>query len=80
MYVVGETTGDMRFVFEQKDGERPIDLEMDDMFGKAPRTVMIDKTIEEKYAPVKYDTAKIHEYIANVLQLEAVACKDWFDQ
>ncbi len=77
MYVVGETTGDMRFVFEQKDGERPIDLEMDDMFGKAPRTVMIDKTIEEKYAPVKYDTAKIHEYIANVLQLEAVACKDW---
>lgn len=77
MYVVGETTGDMRFVFEQKDGERPIDLEMDDMFGKAPRTVMTDKTVEESYDTVKYDTAKIHEYIENVLQLEAVACKDW---
>ena len=32
-YVVGETTGDDRFVFEQADGIRPIDLGMKDMFG-----------------------------------------------
>ncbi|MCP9611255.1 phosphoribosylformylglycinamidine synthase [Coprobacter tertius] len=77
MYVVGETTGDMRFVFEQADGVRPIDLAMEDMFGKAPRTVMKDKTIIETYQGVKYVTSKIHEYLENVLQLEAVACKDW---
>lgn len=77
MYVVGETTGDMRFVFEQADGVRPIDLAMEDMFGKAPRTVMKDKTIIETYQGVKYETSKIHEYLENVLQLEAVACKDW---
>lgn len=77
MYIVGETTGDMRFVFEQKDGIKPIDLAMEDMFGKAPRTFMKDHTVEENYQDVVYETGKIHEYLENVLQLEAVACKDW---
>lgn len=77
MYVVGETTGDMRFVFEQADGIRPIDLEMGDMFGKAPRTIMTDNSVKEHYEEVKYETSKIHEYLENVLQLESVACKDW---
>ena len=77
MYVVGETTDDHRFVFEQKDGVRPIDLNMEDMFGKAPRTVMRDETVEEKYEDVTYNAADIHQYVEQVLQLEAVACKDW---
>lgn len=25
----------------------------------------------------KYELSKLHEYLTNVLQLEAVACKDW---
>ncbi|NLA94083.1 MAG: phosphoribosylformylglycinamidine synthase, partial [Bacteroidales bacterium] len=33
MYVVGETTGDGRFAFEQKDGVRPFDLAISQMFG-----------------------------------------------
>ncbi|MBQ3576210.1 MAG: phosphoribosylformylglycinamidine synthase, partial [Coprobacter sp.] len=77
MYVVGETTGDDRFVFEQKDGVCPIDLAMEDMFGKAPKTIMTDSTVESKFEDVTYTTSKIHKYIENVLQLEAVACKDW---
>lgn len=77
MYVVGETTSDIRFVFEQADGMRPIDLDMNDMFGKTPRTVLTDKTIDEQYSDVKYETSRIHEYVENVLQLEGVACKDW---
>ena len=77
MYVVGETTGDNRFVFEQADGIRPIDLEMEDMFGKAPRTYMHDKTIEESYIDANYDVKNLDEYVEQVLQLEAVACKDW---
>ncbi|MCH5328532.1 MAG: phosphoribosylformylglycinamidine synthase, partial [Coprobacter sp.] len=77
MYNVGETTGDMRFVFEQADGIKPIDLAMEDMFGKAPRTIMEDKTVDETYSQVEYKPGKIHEYLENVLQLEAVACKDW---
>ncbi|MDD3321472.1 MAG: phosphoribosylformylglycinamidine synthase [Paludibacter sp.] len=77
MYVVGETTGDMKFVFEQADGEKPINLGLEDMFGKPPRTIMTDTTIEEKYAPVEISEDKILEYINNVLQVESVACKDW---
>lgn len=77
MYVVGETTGDMQFVFEQADGQRPLDLQLEDFFGKPPRTVMQDKTVKEKYSGLEYDPAHLHEYLENVLQLEAVACKDW---
>ena len=76
-YVVGETTGDHRFVFEQTDGVKPIDLAMEDMFGKAPRTIMTDKTVEETYEDVTYDQTQLDEYVERVLQLEAVACKDW---
>lgn len=77
MYVVGETTDDMKFVFEQADGKRPIDLKLEDFFGKAPKTIMRDETIEEIYTNPEYDSSKLEEYIKNVLQLEAVACKDW---
>ena len=76
-YVIGETTGDHRFVFEQKDGVRPIDLAMSDMFGSSPVTVMNDTTVKRSYNDVVYDQSKVLEYIENVLQLENVACKDW---
>lgn len=77
MYVVGETTDDERFVFEQKDGVKPIDLAMADMFGNSPKTVMEDTTIPVSYKPVETDAANIDTYLHNVLSLEAVACKDW---
>ena len=77
MYTVGETTGDHRFAFEQADGVRPFDLAVDQMFGSSPKTYMIDKTVERKYDVVTYDATQLDEYIERVLQLEAVACKDW---
>ncbi|MDR2472100.1 MAG: phosphoribosylformylglycinamidine synthase [Tannerella sp.] len=77
MYVAGETTGDMKFVFEQADGSKPIDIRLEYMFGKPPRTIMEDKTVNETYQPVKYSVSDIYKYIENVLQLEGVACKDW---
>jgi len=77
MYVVGETTDDMQFVFEQADGQKPIDIKLEYMFGKPPKTVMTDHTVEETFAPVQYKESEIHHYLENVLQLEAVACKDW---
>nr|WP_319398523.1 phosphoribosylformylglycinamidine synthase [uncultured Carboxylicivirga sp.] len=77
MYVVGETTGDMSFVFKDDKGNAPINWQLSDMFGNPPKTIMTDKTVEESFAPVVYDASKIEEYLKNVLQLEAVACKDW---
>ena len=78
MYVIGETTGDMKFTFENaKTGEKPIDLELKDMFGNPPKTIMEDKTIREKYNDLEYSADKLEEYLEQVLQIEAVACKDW---
>lgn len=77
LYVVGETTNDMRLVFEQKDGQRPIDLRLNDMFGKPPRTIIMDESTNESYHTVLVDASLWKEYISNVLQLEGVACKDW---
>ena len=80
MYVVGETTGDAHFAFEQGDGVRPFDLDVSQMFGHSPKTVMVDETVEHTYENVTYPTSpevSISESLAPVLQLEAVACKDW---
>ena len=77
MYVVGETTGDHRFAFQQADGVRPFDLAVSQMFGSSPTTYMIDKTVERHYEMPTYEISKLQEYLENVLQLEAVACKDW---
>lgn len=77
MYVVGKTTDDKKFVFEQADGKRPIDLSLEDFFGKAPRTIMRDDTIEEYFSNPEYKLLSLKGHLSNVLQLEAVACKDW---
>ena len=87
MYTVGETTGDHRFAFEQADGIRPFDLAVEQMFGSSPKTIMEDKTVERKYDVVSYDLSglsqqstlnnQVTDYLKQVLQLEAVACKDW---
>lgn len=38
---------------------------------------MTDHTVTESYQPVVYKESELHHYLENVLQLEAVACKDW---
>lgn len=77
LYVVGETTGDAHFAFEQGDGVRPFDLDVAQMFGHSPKTYMRDETVERTYENVSYSEENIEQYLENVLQLEAVACKDW---
>ena len=77
MYVVGETTGDAHFSFKQGDGVKPFDLDVAQMFGHSPKTIMKDNTVEHHYEDVTYSQDKINEYLDRVLQLEAVACKDW---
>ena len=78
MYKVGEVTGNNRFTFESKtNGDTPMDLALEDMFGSSPKTIMTDKTIERNYKNPRYKTKNLHIYLDQVLQLEAVACKDW---
>ncbi len=92
LYVVGETTGDAHFSFVQGDGIKPFDLDVAQMFGHSPKTVMTDTTVERHYKDVEYignvaagtpaegnvaEGKTWKECLSDVLQLEAVACKDW---
>lgn len=77
LYVVGETTGDAHFSFVQGDGVKPFDLDVAQMFGHSPKTVMKDETVERHYKDASYDSTKLLDYLKTVLHLEAVACKDW---
>ncbi|NNK76712.1 MAG: phosphoribosylformylglycinamidine synthase [Maribacter sp.] len=78
MYEVGDVTGNHRFTFESSSkGDKPMDLELDDMFGSSPKTIMNDITVDRNYADTDYTLEHFHKYLEQVLQLEAVACKDW---
>jgi phosphoribosylformylglycinamidine synthase len=78
MYQVGDVTGDHRFTFEsKKTGAKPMDFALEDFFGSSPKVVMTDTTIDRKYTDLNYSKDKISTYLEQVLQLEAVACKDW---
>ena len=79
LYVVGETTGDAHFSFKQGDGIKPFDLDVAQMFGHSPKTYMVDKTVERHYGAPAYSPKgeTLEQYVKDVLQLEAVACKDW---
>ncbi len=78
IYNVGKVTGDDRFTFESATtGEKPMDLALEDMFGSSPKTIMTDETVTYNYEALSYDKTKIEDYLKQVLQLEAVACKDW---
>ena len=86
LYVVGETTGDAHFSFKQGDGVKPFDLDVAQMFGHSPKTIMRDETVERHYRDAEYTHEEksengkddvLDKYVSRVLQLEAVACKDW---
>ena len=78
IYVVGKVTNDNKFIFESPTkGTKPMDLNLEDMFGSSPKTVMIDQKIKINYNNINYDKSQIEYYLEQVLKLEAVACKDW---
>lgn len=78
MFVVGEVTGDHRFTIESgTTGAKPMDFALADMFGSSPKTIMDDQTAVAGYRPLEYDENLAETYLEQVLQLEAVACKDW---
>ena len=77
-YIVGEVTEDHHFSFHsEKNNETPIDLDLSALFGSSPKTIMEDTTIAQAFSPVEYNIKEVKHYIEQVLQLEAVASKDW---
>lgn len=78
MYIAGETTGDHRLVFENRGkNSRPVDLSIEDFFGKPPKTIIYDTLCPDLKEELRYDPEQLEKYLESVLRLEAVACKDW---
>ena len=77
-YVVGEVTEDHHFSFHStKNNETPIDLDLSALFGSSPKTIMEDQTKGIGFSELSYSTDQLNQHLDRVLQLEAVACKDW---
>ncbi len=78
MYTVGDVTNDHRFTFaSKKTGAKPMDYDLADFFGSSPKTIMKDQRVAREYADIPYQIEEIPSYLNQVLQLEAVASKDW---
>jgi phosphoribosylformylglycinamidine synthase len=78
MYQVGDVTNDHSFTFQSKStGAKPMDYALEDFFGSSPKTIMTDKNRSTNYSDLEYSKENIGNYLSQVLQLEAVACKDW---
>lgn len=78
LFVVGETTSNQKLTFiNTQTGHKAIDLSLFDLFGKPPQTILSDITENIELQEQHYDVDKLHQYVSEVLQLEAVACKDW---
>ena len=78
IYTVGKVTDNHRFMItSESKGDTPMNLSLNDMFGSSPKTVLNDVTVNRSYEAIVYDASEFHNYLEQVLQLEAVACKDW---
>ncbi|MDH5604481.1 MAG: phosphoribosylformylglycinamidine synthase, partial [Cyclobacteriaceae bacterium] len=77
LYVAGHATGNNQFRFIGLHGKNPIDWKVRHMLGSSPKTVLTDQSDRPALRPLHYEEGNFSMYLHDVLQLEAVACKDW---
>lgn len=78
MYEVGEATGDQKLVFGKlTEAKKAINFAVKHLLGSSPKTILTDSTKPSAFQEIQYEVAKFDYYLNQVLQLEAVACKDW---
>ena len=78
LFIIGQVTGDHHFSFvNDNNGEKPIDLAIESLFGDAPKTTLLDEKKKVNFDSLSYDFSNVEDYLKNVLLLESVGCKDW---
>jgi len=77
IYKVGEVSNNQEFIIKSNDDSCPVDLKLEYLFGKPPKTVLTDKSSKSNFSAIEYSQESIDKFIVDVLKLEAVACKDW---
>nr|MCU0384072.1 phosphoribosylformylglycinamidine synthase [Cyclobacteriaceae bacterium] len=77
-YTIGKATGDKKLSFGKANAtEKPINFEVKHLLGSSPKTILTDQTQNNQFSNLQYKQEEWQNYLTNVLQLEAVACKDW---
>ena len=57
-YEVGEVTNNGRFTFKSKSTrKKPMDLDLTELFGSSPKTIMNDISVERNYSEIPYNRA-----------------------
>ena len=78
VYIVGRVTDDNNFkIYSKKSNESCVDLNLKHFFGSSPKTILTDNSISKSYNKISYESRYIHNYLEDLLSLEAVGCKDW---
>ena len=78
VYVVGKVSDDNNFkIYSEKSNESCVDLNLKHFFGSSPKTILTDNSISKLYNKISYDSRYLHNYLEDLLSLEAVGCKDW---
>lgn len=75
--VLGEVTGDLRFVLtDANDGSTPVDIDLDTLFGEMPQKTFIDKRSQDTFSPlVLGEDATVEGCLSDVLRLVSVGSK-----
>lgn len=77
-YVTGVATGNSRYTFGKKgETKQAVDFKVDHLLGASPKTIIKDSTSAQTFDTVELAPEKFETYLERLLQLEAVACKDW---
>lgn len=76
-YEVGEAGDNDELKFVDNNNPSPFDLKLHHLFGSSPKTILEDKHLEASFSDFAVSDDDIDHYLRAVLQLEAVACKDW---
>ena len=77
-YEVGTTGNNDELTFKRSGSDQvPFHLKMNHLFGSSPKTILTDKTSPKQFETKPYEASRVEEYLEKVLQLEAVASKDW---
>ncbi len=75
--VLGEVTGDLRFILhDSHDNTTPVDIKLDDLLGDLPQKHFEDNRIDFELSPLSYDANRsVMEVLEDVLRLVSVGSK-----
>jgi phosphoribosylformylglycinamidine synthase len=75
--VLGEVTGDLRFVLhDAQDNTTPVDIELDDLLGNIPQKRFEDHRVDLGLSPLRFDASlSVRDVLEDVLRLVSVGSK-----